>query len=294
MAATARADSLCNTVISFLKYRYSILFQPPPWPTLRHAPSRDRRTIPRYASLSCTDNVVMSTPDHRFSDPERQGLYRAIHERRDVRSQFLPDPIPPDVLARLLMAAHHAPSVGFMQPWDFIVIERREIRLAVQAIFEQENRKAAERFDGEQGALYRRLKLEGILESPINVCITCDRSRGGPHVLGRNSILDTDLFSACLAVQNLWLAARAEGIGVGWVSILDQTQLAATLELPENVYPLAYLCLGYVSEFLPRPELEEKGWRRRLPIAGLVHADTWGQPLDNGPLATALQEQNQR
>ncbi len=233
----------------------------------------------------------MSTPNNRFSDSERHGLYRAIRERRDVRSQFLPDPIPPEVLVRLLQAAHHAPSVGFMQPWDFIVIDSLEVRQAVRTIFEQENQKAAENYAGEQAVLYRRLKLEGIIESPINLCITCDRRRGGPHVLGRNTILETDLFSVCLAVQNLWLAARAEGIGVGWVSVLDQRQLAEELKLPAAVYPVAYLCLGYVSEFLSRPELEAKGWRSRLPLHQLVHGNVWGQPLENAPLEAALRGQ---
>ncbi|WP_447043634.1 5,6-dimethylbenzimidazole synthase [Vreelandella sp. H-I2] len=221
----------------------------------------------------------MSTCNNAFTETERRGVYRAIHERRDVRSQFLPDRIPSDVLARLLEAAHHAPSVGFMQPWDFIVIESRSVRETVLAMFKQENQKAAERFEGERKEHYRSLKLQGILESPLNLCITCDRTRGGPHVLGRNSIVDTDLFSTCLAVQNLWLAARAEGIGVGWVSILDQEQLSAALKLPEHVYPLAYLCLGYVNEFLDQPELEAKGWRSRLPLKELVHGDKWGQPL---------------
>lgn len=233
----------------------------------------------------------MSIPDNDFSEAEQSGLYRAIRERRDVRSQFLPDPIPAEVLVRLLEAAHHAPSVGFMQPWDFIVIERLQVREAVKAIFEQENSKAAANYAGERAERYRGLKLEGILESPINLCITCDRSRGGAHVLGRNTILETDLFSVCLAVQNLWLAARVEGIGVGWVSILDQGQLAATLELPADVHPVAYLCLGYVSEFLPRPELEVKGWRARLPLTELVHGNVWGQPLEDSVLTEALSRQ---
>tara|TARA_R110002012_G_scaffold9835_2_gene45662 strand:- start:1590 stop:2264 length:675 start_codon:yes stop_codon:yes gene_type:complete len=222
----------------------------------------------------------MTTGNNAFSETERRGVYRAIHERRDVRSQFLPDPIPLDVLERLLQAAHHAPSVGFMQPWDFIVIESREVRASILALFEQENDKAAERYAGERKNLYRGLKLQGILESPLNLCITCDRRRGGPHVLGRNSIMETDLFSTCLAVQNLWLAARAEGVGVGWVSILDQAQLSTALNLPEHVYPVAYLCLGYVSEFLGQPELEAKGWRERLPLHELLHGDTWGRPLN--------------
>ncbi|MCS4502697.1 5,6-dimethylbenzimidazole synthase [wastewater metagenome] len=232
----------------------------------------------------------MTQPDNRFPDTDRNGLYRAIRERRDVRSQFLPDPVPPEVLARLLQAAHHAPSVGFMQPWDFIVIESTAVRQAVRGIFERENERAAAQYGGERAGLYRSLKLEGILESPLNLCVTCDRSRGGTNVLGRNTILETDLFSACLAVQNLWLAARAEGIGVGWVSILDQGELAGTLGLPEAVYPLAYLCVGYVSEFLTRPELESRGWRSRLPLDELVHTDVWGQPLPVGPLASALRD----
>ncbi|MBW0148364.1 MULTISPECIES: 5,6-dimethylbenzimidazole synthase [Marinobacter] len=232
----------------------------------------------------------MTDPNRPFSDDERRGLYRAIHERRDVRSQFLPDPVPTDVLARLLRAAHHAPSVGFMQPWDFLVIDSVEVRARVLAIFDAENDKAAHNYQGDRQQTYRSLKLQGILESPLNLCITCDRSRGGAHVLGRNSIVETDLFSTCLAVQNLWLAARAEGIGVGWVSILDQHQLAKTLDLPENVYPLAYLCLGYVSEFLDQPELQAKGWRSRLPLNGLVHGNLWGQALEDESLLAELKQ----
>lgn len=230
----------------------------------------------------------MTDPNHPFSDEERQGLYRAIHERRDVRSQFLPDPIPPEVLARLLQAAHHAPSVGFMQPWDFILIDSVPLREQIVRIFDQENERAANNYSGERQKTYRSLKLQGILESPLNLCITCDRSRGGDHVLGRNSIVETDLFSTCLAVQNLWLAARAEGIGVGWVSILDQHKLATALNLPEHVYPLAYLCLGYVSEFLDQPELQKKGWRSRLPLEELVHGNGWGVPATNRDLLSRL------
>jgi 5,6-dimethylbenzimidazole synthase len=231
----------------------------------------------------------MSTPEHRFSDSERRGLYRAMRERRDVRAHFLPEPIAPEVLARLLQAAHYAPSVGFMQPWDFIVIDSPTVKQAVKALFTQENQRAAANYEGERAALYRRLKLEGILESPINLCVTSHRSRGGPHVLGRNTILETDLFSVCLAVQNLWLAARAEGIGVGWVSILEPQQLTTILKLPADVVPVAYLCLGYVSEFLPLPELERQGWRARLPLHELVHGNAWGSPVLDAALAAALQ-----
>ncbi|AKX46642.1 cob(II)yrinic acid a,c-diamide reductase [Thiopseudomonas alkaliphila] len=230
----------------------------------------------------------MSEVNRPFTAEQLAGVYRAIYERRDVRSQFLADPIPPSVLARLLKAAHHAPSVGFMQPWDFVLIESPAIRQQVLASFNQENAKAAANYQGERQQHYQSLKLQGILESPINLCITCDRSRGGPHVLGRNSVMEMDLFSSCLAVQNLWLAARAEGIGVGWVSILDPQQLATILQLPESVYPLAYLCLGYVSEFLEQPELASKGWRSRLPLTQLVHADTWGSAVTNEQLLEQL------
>lgn len=214
-----------------------------------------------------------------LSAEEKQGLYRAMFERRDVRSQFVPDPIPPAVLMRVLTAAHHAPSVGFMQPWDFILIDDVTIRSAVKQMFTRENARAAMHYVGERAALYHSMKLEGILDSPLNVCVTCDRTRGGPHVLGRNTILDTDLFSVCLAVQNLWLAARAENIGVGWVSILDPEALRHLLGLPDHVYPVAYLCLGYVREFLREPELQQKGWRTRVPLETLVHHNRWGTPM---------------
>ena len=196
---------------------------------------------------------------HAFSESEARGVYRAITERRDVRSQFLPDPIPTDVQVRLLQAAHHAPSVGFMQPWDFILIEDKSTRSQIKSLFNRVNDQAANLYEPGRAELYRSLKLEGILEAPLNLCVTCDRNRGGPHVLGRSTIIETDLFSTCLAVQNLWLAARAEGVGVGWVSILDPVELAQILDLPANVVPVAYLCMGYVTEFL----LLTPNWRQK-------------------------------
>jgi 5,6-dimethylbenzimidazole synthase len=211
-----------------------------------------------------------------FSPAERDAVYRAIATRRDVRSQFRPEPIPDEVLLRVLAAAHQAPSVGLSQPWDFVVIADRAIRRAVKDSFDQENARAALNYSGERRALYQSLKLEGILDSPLNVCVTCDRGRGGPYVLGRNTILDSDLFSTCLAVQNLWIAARAEGLGVGWVSILGPDVLTKELALPDGVVPVAYLCLGYVTEFLPGPELQQAGWAERLPVEQVIHRDRWG------------------
>jgi 5,6-dimethylbenzimidazole synthase len=216
--------------------------------------------------------------DHgAFSEAERAAVYRAIFERRDCRS-FLPDPLPDPLIVRLLAAAHHAPSVGFMQPWNFLLIRSPEVRRRVRDAFERANADAAARFPGARGDLYRSLKLEGILEAPLNLCVTCDRSRHGPVVLGRTAQPEMDLYSTVCAVQNLWLAARAEGVGVGWVSIIDPADLHAILDLPESVVPVAYLCLGRVEGFPPSPELERLGWLDRLDLAPLVFEDQWGRP----------------
>ncbi len=208
---------------------------------------------------------------------ERRGIYRAIHERRDVRSQFLPAEIPDEVLARLLDAAHHAPSVGFMQPWNFIVIRDRGVREAVRDAFEHERARAA-LYNEPRRSQFLALKLEGILDAPLNLCVTCDPSRGGPNVLGRSAIPDTDVYSTCCAIQNFWLAARAEGIGVGWVSIVQPEEMKRILEIPAPVIAVAYLCVGYVSDFSDTPDLERAGWRARLSLADLVFQDRWGRP----------------
>jgi 5,6-dimethylbenzimidazole synthase len=214
-----------------------------------------------------------------FSEAEREAVYKAIMLRRDVRRHFESTAIPRDILLRILTAAHHAGSVGFMQPWDFILIEDRAVRERVLDSFLQERDRCANFYEGQRRELFMSLKLEGILESALNLCVTCDRSRGGPHVLGRSTILETDLYSTCCAIQNLWLASRAEGIGVGWVSILDPEQLSTILELPDHVVPVAYLCMGYVSEFPDGPELQRVGWRQRMPLSELVHLNRWGDEL---------------
>jgi 5,6-dimethylbenzimidazole synthase len=219
--------------------------------------------------------------DTIFTDTERAAVYKAITLRRDVRRQFESKAIPQEVLFRILSAAHHAGSVGFMQPWDFIVIEDSAIRKSVRDSFVRERDRCANFYEGERRELFLSLKLEGILESALNICVTCDRGRGGPHVLGRGSIIETDLYSTCCAVQNLWLAARAEGIGIGWVSIVDPHQLASILGLPNNVVPVAYLCTGYVENFPDGPELQRAGWRDRIPLSELVHYDRWNGRRDS-------------
>jgi 5,6-dimethylbenzimidazole synthase len=208
-----------------------------------------------------------------FPDAERSGVYRAIHLRRDIR-HFRSNPIPDEALARILHAAHHGPSVGFMQPWDFILVQDLSVRQQVRELFLREREAAACFFDEPRRSQYLSLKLEGILETPINLCVTCDPTRGDV-VLGRNSIPETDLYSTCCAVQNLWLAARSEGIGVGWVSILKLPQLRKILGIPAHIVPVAYLCLGYPVEFYHRPMLESAGWRERLPLERLLHFDGW-------------------
>ncbi len=213
---------------------------------------------------------------HAFPASAREAVYQAIFSRRDVRGQFLPDLVPDEVLGRVLMAAHHAPSVGFMQPWNFLVVRSPEVKRRVHGAFLAANAEAARLFEGERGEVYARLKLEGIMESPVNLCITCDRERSGPVVVGRTHIRTMDLYSSVCAVQNLWLAARAEGLGVGWVSIFSQAALRDALGIPEDITPVAYLCLGYVSRFFDRPELESAGWLPRLPIEDLVFHDRWG------------------
>ena len=215
-----------------------------------------------------------------FSPEQRNGLYRAIYERRDIRV-FREEPVPPETLARIISAAHHGPSVGFMQPWDFILVSDEEKRRQVKELFERERQAAAQFFDDSRRSQYLSLKLEGIMEAPVNLCVTCDPTRG-EEVLGRNSMPETDVYSTCCAVQNLWLAARAEGVGVGWVSILKLPQLRRILGIPPHVVPVAYLCLGYPVEFPTRPVLQSAGWRERLPLDALVHYDGWGGQAGRG------------
>jgi 5,6-dimethylbenzimidazole synthase len=207
-------------------------------------------------------------------------VYEAIRLRRDVRS-FRPDPVPDEVLVRILDAAHHAGSVGFMQPWNFIVVRSIETRRKVFEIFDRENARAAENYSGDRRSLYDSLKLQGILDAPLNLVVTCDRGRGGPHVLGRTTIVDPDLYSTCCAIQNLWLAARAEGVGVGWVSIFEPAAVKSLLSIPDAVVLVGYLCLGYPVEFDDHPMLEKVGWSKRLALRELVFEDRWGHASDS-------------
>ena len=237
-----------------------------------------------------TSAPAQATPSaHAFTQEARDAVYHAIFSRRDVRGQFLPTPVPDEVLSRILTAAHHAPSVGFMQPWNFLVVRSQDTKRRVQGAFAKAHAEAAGMFEGDRRATYQKLKLEGIIESPVGICITCDRERTGPVVVGRTHMKTMDLYSSVCAVQNLWLAARAEGLGVGWVSIFHQADLQEALGIPKGITPIAYLCVGYVSHFHAKPELETAGWLPRLPMEDLVYFDQWGQQGDQQPLIAHLQ-----
>ena len=218
-----------------------------------------------------------------FTDEEKKGFYKAIYSRRDVRSHFTSEPISDNTLTKILHAAHHAPSVGFSQPWNFVLIKDNNTRKVIKESFQIEHKHASELVDEERKSDYLSFKLEGIMESPINICVTYDPTKFGPFVIGRTSIPEAGIYSVCCAIQNLWLAARTEGIGLGWVSILSNDVLKKQLELPEHVIPVAYLCLGHVSNFETKPDLETNGWLPRLKLDEIIYHEKWLQGKELKP-----------
>jgi 5,6-dimethylbenzimidazole synthase len=210
-----------------------------------------------------------------FTEEEKKGFYKAIYSRRDVRSHFISKPIEDNILSKILHAAHHAPSVGFSQPWNFILVKDIKTKNKIKESFEAEKNRSAQLVEESKRSKYISFKLEGILESPVNLCVTYDPTKFGPFVIGRSSIPEAGLYSVCCAIQNLWLSARTEGVGLGWVSILSNDTLKEVLELPEHVIPVAYLCLGYVDEFAEKPDLEIAGWLPRLDLKDVVYFEKW-------------------
>jgi 5,6-dimethylbenzimidazole synthase len=209
-------------------------------------------------------------------------LYDVIHRRRDVRAQFTGAPFAVEVLERVLAAAHAAPSVGLSQPWDFIVVRDRALREAFHRHVHEERDVFAADLDAEAAARFARIKIDGVLESTLSIVVTYDAERGAPAVLGRHAIADTGLYSVCLAIENLWLAATAEGLGVGWVSFYREDVVRDLLGIPVGVRPVAWLCLGPVSHVEDVPDLERHGWRTRRPLQSVVHADRWGRSATAG------------
>jgi nicotinate-nucleotide--dimethylbenzimidazole phosphoribosyltransferase len=212
-----------------------------------------------------------------YGEVEMEAVYRVIHERRDIRNDFLPDELPIEVLTRILEAAHTAPSVGFSQPWDFLVLRDEERRQAVHDLAVRQRKAYAASLPKARAKAFAALKIEAILDTPVNIVVTCDPTRGGRHTLGRYTQPMMAPFSTCLAVENLWLAARAEGLGVGWVSFFDERELAETLGLPEHLQIVAYLCVGYVKRFPDEPELAGAGWAKRRPLSWAVHEEDYGR-----------------
>ena len=212
--------------------------------------------------------------EHAFRDVERAAIYRAIGERRDMR-HFAGGQVAPELLARLLAAAHQAPSVGLMQPWRFIRITRRDLRGRIQALVEAERVRTAEAL-GERSDAFMKLKVEGINDcAELLVAALMDNRE--PHIFGRRTLPEMDLASLACAIQNLWLAARGEGLGMGWVSLFEPQALAALLGMPAGAKPVAVLCLGPVTEFYPVPMLVQENWAEERPLSEMLYENQWGE-----------------
>ncbi|MET7654678.1 nicotinate-nucleotide--dimethylbenzimidazole phosphoribosyltransferase, partial [Streptomyces sp. NPDC005486] len=212
-----------------------------------------------------------------YDDAEREAILKVMRERRDIRNGFRSDPIPHEVLLRVLEAAHTAPSVGHSQPWDFVVIRSADTRRAMHELAVRQRDAYAKSLPKGRAKQFKELKIEAILDTPVNIVVTADPTRGGRHTLGRHTQPQMAPYSSALAVENLWLAARAEGLGVGWVSFFDEREMVRALGLPEHLEVVAYLCVGYVDEFPDEPELMQAGWAKRRPLSWVVHEETYGR-----------------
>lgn len=221
-----------------------------------------------------------------FAADEVRAVYRAIHERRDMR-HFAGGEVAPALLRKLLEAAHHAPSVGFMQPWRFIRIRDTALRQRLHDSVERE-RVLTARALGEREDAFMRLKVQGVLDAAELLAVTLADGRE-QHVFGRRTLPQMDLASASCAIQNLWLAARAEGLGMGWVSLFDPAEVSVLLGLPEGAEPIALLCLGPVHDFYEEPMLQRERWARREPLSALVFDERWGQPSDLFPTLSSVE-----
>lgn len=215
-----------------------------------------------------------------FKTEEKEGVYKAIRIRRDIRS-FCPDPLPEDAIQRILQAGHMAPSVGFMQPWNFIMITEKSTKEKLAYAAEKEQRALAIHYENqeERHDLFLQLKVQGLREAPLTICVTCDPTRGGSHVLGRNSIPETDVMSTSCAIQNMWLAATAEGIALGWVSFYKKNDVRDILGIPPHIEPVALLSLGYTDDYPHAPILETVGWEKRRPLESLIYQEKWREGL---------------
>ncbi|EPH40681.1 hypothetical protein STRAU_6217 [Streptomyces aurantiacus JA 4570] len=227
--------------------------------------------------LAPAADASVEPPAPGYADAEREAVLRVMRERRDIRNGFRSDPIPHEVLLRVLEAAHTAPSVGHSQPWDFVVIKSADTRRTMHELAQRQREAYAKSLPKGRAKQFKELKIEAILDTPVNIVVTADPTRGGRHTLGRHTQPQMAPYSSALAVENLWLAARAEGLGVGWVSFFDEREMVRALGLPEHLEVVAYLCVGYVDEFPDEPELMQAGWSKRRPLSWVVHEETYGR-----------------
>lgn len=232
---------------------------------------------PGEPGAAAEDEVLLAPPAPGYDEAEREAVLRVMRERRDIRNGFRSDPIPHEVLLRVLEAAHTAPSVGHSQPWDFVVIRSAETRRSMHELAQRQREAYAKSLPKARAKQFKELKIEAILDTPVNIVVTADPTRGGRHTLGRHTQPQMAPYSSALAVENLWLAARAEGLGVGWVSFFDEREMVRALGLPEHLEVVAYLCVGYVDEFPEEPELMQAGWSKRRPLSWVVHEETYGR-----------------
>ncbi|TDF43547.1 nicotinate-nucleotide--dimethylbenzimidazole phosphoribosyltransferase [Streptomyces sp. WAC05374] len=251
-----------------------------PEATAAEAPAPEA-TVPEAPAPEATDAEApapeATAPAPAYDDVEREAVLRVMRERRDIRNGFRSDPIPHEVLLRVLEAAHTAPSVGHSQPWDFVVIRSAETRRTMHELAQRQREAYAKSLPKGRAKQFKELKIEAILDTPVNIVVTADPTRGGRHTLGRHTQPQMAPYSSALAVENLWLAARAEGLGVGWVSFFDEREMVRALGLPEHLEVVAYLCVGYVDEFPEEPELMQAGWSKRRPLSWVVHEETYGR-----------------
>ncbi|MCX4975981.1 nicotinate-nucleotide--dimethylbenzimidazole phosphoribosyltransferase [Streptomyces sp. NBC_00620] len=245
----------------------------------QQADDLDTQGADQEESTAAVEDVRESTGPAApgYNDAEREAVLRVMRERRDIRNGFRSDPIPHDVLLRVLEAAHTAPSVGHSQPWDFVVIRSADTRRSMHELAARQREAYAKSLPKGRAKQFKELKIEAILDTPVNIVVTADPTRGGRHTLGRHTQPQMAPYSSALAVENLWLAARAEGLGVGWVSFFDEREMVRALGLPEHLEVVAYLCVGYVDEFPDEPELMQAGWSKRRPLSWVVHEETYGR-----------------
>ncbi|MFJ9639565.1 nicotinate-nucleotide--dimethylbenzimidazole phosphoribosyltransferase [Streptomyces sp. NPDC101178] len=245
-------------------------------PEVIETPELDEPAVEQPAAEAAPEEPV-TPPAPGYDDAEREAVLRVMRERRDIRNGFRSDPIPHEVLLRVLEAAHTAPSVGHSQPWDFVVIRSAETRRSMHELAQRQREAYARSLPKGRAKQFKELKIEAILDTPVNIVVTADPTRGGRHTLGRHTQPQMAPYSSALAVENLWLAARAEGLGVGWVSFFDEREMVRALGLPEHLEVVAYLCVGYVDEFPEEPELLQAGWSKRRPLSWVVHEETYGR-----------------